>query len=230
MTAAKRETVRREIATVKANILRTLTSRAGSSMGVVEANVFLKEPDQFIVELPGYTNLEEARKVIGTSASIKFYWARTVNTELARFRTYDDEARQPENPADPAIDFTIRGSGKVIKWTDPEYRTMIESWGDPIVEGEELARADQHQTPTGYIPTITFSSEGGRKMEAWSRKVQNRREKLAAVLDGKVLSIAPLENNTILRDNAQITGQFDTQYVLSLKNLLNSGALPVDLK
>jgi SecD/SecF fusion protein len=219
---------RRTIDTIRANMLNILTGRASAALGVVEANVYSKGADQFIIELPGFTDVEQARDVIGTSASIRFYHAKTVVTELADFRKYE-EAGDPEDPKDPSINFRVRASGKLIKAGDPEYKEMIESWGDPIVQGDQLKRAGAFQTPQGYIPTMEFTGDGPRNMEQWSRRVRNRREKLAAVLDGKVLSIAPLENNTVLKENAQITGQFDTEYVRSLVNLLNSGALPVDL-
>lgn len=66
-------------------------------------------------------------------------------------------------------------------------------------------------------------------MGAWSRGHQNEHAMLAAVLDKKVLSIAGLQDNTILTDNAVITGTFSPDYVINLCNLLNAGSLPVDL-
>jgi protein-export membrane protein SecD len=67
-------------------------------------------------------------------------------------------------------------------------------------------------------------------MEAWSRQHYNKREKLAAVLDGEVLSIAAVQDGAILSSNAVIQGTFAPEYVTSLVNLLQSGSLPVDLK
>lgn len=218
------------IESIRANLVRILTNRASEALGVAEANVLTKGRDQFIVELPGFTNVDEAREVMGTSARILFYHARTVATEKTPIRKYEEYGDAPEDPRNPAILFSLRGSDTVIRPKTPEYEAMIQSWGKPIVEGEQLKRAEAQQIGQRYIPYMEFTGEGARNMERWSRSVANRGEKLAEVLDGVVISIAPLRDNTILKDNAVIEGQFDTEYVRSLVNLLNSGALPVDLK
>jgi SecD/SecF fusion protein len=66
-------------------------------------------------------------------------------------------------------------------------------------------------------------------MKTWSQSVLNRGEKLAFVLDGIVLNIAPLKDGAVLEGGAYIDGSFDAEYVTRLCDLLNSGALPVDL-
>ena len=217
------------IEAIRGNMLKILQARAASALGVVEANVYSKGGNQYIIELPGYTNPDEAARVIGTSARILFYHAKTVTTDRAQYRRYEEASQRPEDPSNPALGFVIRSSNKEIKFGDPEYKQMIESWGKPIIEGTDLQRATAVPRGSGYFPSMEFSREGGRKMEQWSRANQNRGEKLAAVLDGRVLSIAPLKDNTILRDNAIIDGEFETDYIYSLVNLLNSGSLPVDL-
>jgi len=227
---------RERLDSIKAQLVRILTERAGEALGVSEANVSTKGADQFIVELPGFADVNEARKVMGSSAKIRFLHAWNVTTEKTEFRKYEEGADRPEDPKNPWLPFRIKSSDKLITPTDPEYAEMIKSWETgpvikgAIIEGTQLERASSFQSPTGYIPSMEFDNVGAKNMETWSRRVMNRREKLAAVLDGKVISIAPLQDNTILKDNAQITGTFDTEYVRSLVNLLNSGALPTDLK
>src|SRR5204862_7441198 len=61
-------------------ILKVLQSRVASNLGVVEGNVARKGTDQFIVELPGFTDEAAALKVLGTAASLKFYDATNVTT------------------------------------------------------------------------------------------------------------------------------------------------------
>ena len=67
-------------------------------------------------------------------------------------------------------------------------------------------------------------------MEQWSRRVLNQGEFLAFVIDGKVLSIAPLKDGAIISDNAIIEGEFDPKAVVQLCTLLREGALEVNLK
>ncbi|MBN9500162.1 MAG: hypothetical protein J0H02_00050, partial [Armatimonadetes bacterium] len=112
----------------------------------------------------------------------------------------------------------------------PEYAAVIRSWGDPILVGDDLERADPEPSGDGYIPSMKFSPEGAKKMDRWSRRNMNTGAQIAAVMDGVVISIAPLADNTILSNTAQITGRFDKEYVFALTELLNSGSLPVSLK
>lgn len=211
---------------IRRKLLTILTGRATGPMGVAEPSIVPKGTDQLVVELPGATNLDQARAVIGTSAKIQFYHANTVASPRAPARRY--EIASQERGTNPTVTFRRSiGDTKEIKPQDPEYAQIIKEW-PLILEGEDLESAESQAAGASFQPLMHFSSEGARKMEEWSRN--NQRDNLAAVLDGKVLSIAPLHDNTVLRDNAVITGQFDAKYVSSLVELLNAGALPVDLK
>ena len=214
----------------KENILLTLKNRASSSLGVAEPRVIAKGDDQFVVELPGATDADEAKRVLGTSASIKFYHARNVATEKASYRNYKSPKEETLPNSDHAV-VVFDYLGKKIKPHDPEYDRMIQGW-DLLAQGGDLAKAQA--IPAGatgsYWPEMNFTGAGADKIEQWSRRYQNEGEMLAAVLDDEVLSIAGLRQGAILRDNAVIEGTFDKNYVVKLVNLLNSGSLPVDLK
>lgn len=214
---------------IRRNLVRILTNRVAKSIGVVEGNVQAKGTDQFVVELPGTTDIDAARKTLRTSASIKFYWAKNVTTERATFRRYTEDQQVTEDGS-PQVNFRLtRDATKAFKPGDPEYLKMIEGW-ELILQGDDLSRATGQQQGTKWIPLMEFSGEGSKKIEAWSRKVMNQGEKIAAVMDDVVLSIAPLKDGTILTDNAVIDGDFTPEYVRTLTNLWNSGALPVDLE
>lgn len=215
----------------KENILSTLKNRASSSLGVAEPRVIAKGEDQYVVELPGATNADEAKRVLGTSASIKFYHARNVATEKASYRNYKEASTETLPGSDHSV-VEFDYLGKKIKPQDPEYDRMIQGW-DLLAQGTDLAKAQAE--PSGvtgnYSPEMNFTGKGADQIEQWSRRYQNEGEKLAAVLDGEVLSIAPLKTGAILSGgNVIIEGTFDKNYVVKLVNLLNSGSLPVDLK
>ena len=77
---------------VKAAI-RVLERRANSQLGVVESSVRRKGIDQITVELPGFTNVEEARKLMGSTGRLIGYHAKNVSTATQRRRYERSETR-----------------------------------------------------------------------------------------------------------------------------------------
>lgn len=226
-----------QLETARATTVTILQNRASRNLGVQEAAVQLKGEDQVIVELPGYQDVEQARKVIGTSAQIIFYDARNFpanNRNWAPYTSRDNQA----NSDNPEVDFVTK-DGTVIKPTitdspghtvpNPAYLAVIKDWV-VIAAGTDLSKAQMAGQPNGnYWPEMLFTSDGAQKMERWSRANQNSGEQLAAVLDGICISMAPLKEGAILSNEAVIEGNFSTPYVRNLVDLLNSGALPVTL-
>jgi SecD/SecF fusion protein len=211
---------------VQSRLVNILTNRASGALGVAEPSITPKGLDQIAVELPGATDIDEARKVIGTSAKIQFYHAKNVDSPVRSNLPYRIYER--DTTGTPVVTFErSTGSGGEIKPNTPEYAQIIKGW-DLILEGEDLENSGAQPSGNGFSPTMQFSREGARKMENWSRA--NPQGNIAAVLDGVVLSLNPVAENTILRDNAIIQGSYPGSYVKRLSDLLNAGALPVDLK
>ncbi len=218
-----------QIGQVRSKLQHILTSRVSQSLGVVEGNVQSKGEDQFVVELPGFTDVEEARQTLSTTAKLICYHAKNVSTEKVPTRPYE-KAGGSASQKEPLERFVRRTDPEnVLEPGAPGYAQMIEGW-DKILEGQDLSDAIVEVQGKSARPLFKFSADGARKLEAWCRKYRNRGENIAFVLDGKVLSIAPLKEGTILTDNAVIDGQFDTAYVKQLTDLLKAGALPVELK
>lgn len=221
---------RQNIGTVKQNLVRILGERVGKTLGVTEGNVIQKGLDEFIVELPGVKDVNEAVKILGSSASIQLYHAKNVVSPKADYREYRVEGSEQVGGA-PEVWFTkTRGtdSGKVLKPGDPEYKKMIEGWS-LILQGDDLSVARPTMHGTGTVPMMEFSAKGSEKLGEWSRRNYGREELIAFVMDGRVLSIAHVQKTARLTDNAVIEGKFEPDYVVNLTNLLNAGALPVDL-
>ena len=213
---------------IQSSVIRTMVSRATGMIGVVEPLVQAKGTDQIIVELPGYTDEKTAKDTLKTTASIEWYWAKSVETGAGSPRLYEVGDRV-NYQGTPAYTFFRRGSSEEIKPGTPAYKAMIDGW-EMILKGDDLERAEAMPNADSYIPEMRFSREGARKMEQWTRRNQRGQPQLAAVLDDLVISIAPLKEGTVIRDNAVIEGTFDKAYVLQLKELLNSGSLPVSLE
>lgn len=221
---------RANMTAIQTNVIRTIVNRATGMIGVVEPLVQAKGTDEIIVELPGYTDEKTAKETLKTTASIEWYWAKTVETGAGSPRIYERVADTVDYKGTPAFVFRRRNSSDDIKPGTQPYRDMIKSWGDPILKGDDLERAEAEPRGDSYIPTMKFSPKGADAMEKWTRRNQRGQPQLAAVLDDVVISIAPLKEGTVIRDQAQIDGQFDKAYVLRLKELLNSGSLPVSLE
>ncbi|MCW5936017.1 MAG: protein translocase subunit SecD [Fimbriimonadaceae bacterium] len=204
-----------------------LTNRASGAIGVSEPSVSAKGQDQFIIELPGFTNEDEARSILSNTAKVVCYWAKTVSTEDAPNRRYKEAGDKVINDV-TYVTFGRRAGDEVFGPGDPAYVDMIKTW-EVILEGEDVANAQAQVNGSRTQPYFTFSSSGARKLEAWSRKYMNRGEKIAFVLDNKVLSIAPVKDGTILSDNAFIDGDFPPRYVQQLTELIRAGSLPVPL-
>ncbi|MFX8426000.1 hypothetical protein ABTL79_19650, partial [Acinetobacter baumannii] len=69
---------------------------------------------------------------------------------------------------------------------------MIDSW-TLVLEGQDVADAHPFVNGTTTIPSFRFSPAGAQKMEKFSRAYINQGENIAFVLDGRVLSIAPIQ-------------------------------------
>lgn len=209
---------------------RILAQRIQGALGVVDGTVQRKGTDQWVIELPGFTDIKEAENLLGSTAKLQYFHAKTVSTVHAT-RRYETDREKFTYNGGPAERFVIRATGKTIEPGMPEYKEMINSWVKPILEGAELASAKAQQNGIGkYIPQLNFTKEGGEKMQRWCYIHQNKGENLAAVLDGVVLNIAPLKDGAVIKESGVIEGEFDPTYVTKLVSLLNAGALPVSLE
>ncbi len=147
------------------------------------------------------------------------------------FRTYRISSSDKDN-IDPTVSFENKFSGKVIKFGDPEYKKIVEGW-DLILEGEDLKSASLIVQGTNDEPEMLFSSSGAGENEQVGAALTliSARKSSRCPRRGKVLSIAAVKDaNETLSDNAVIEGTFTTDYVHNLVDLLNGGALPVNMK
>ncbi len=225
------ERQRKELSAIRANMVSILNNRAAQALGVVESNVQPKGETEFIIELPGYTDVNTARTIIGSTAKIEAYSAKTVDSPQRDFREYRKVGSETDNAGNPYETFVKKTEpDKILKPTDPGYKEMIAGW-EKILEGSDLQAASIIVNGARTQPNFRFSPSGANKLETWSRSVAGQEENLAFVLDGIVLSFSHVSRDVpFLREEAYINGDFEPTYVKNLVTLLNSGALPVELK
>jgi len=220
---------KKNIGRIQAQVQSNLERRAGSALGVVESSVTTKGEDQFVVELPGATKVEEAKKVLSSTAKVQVFHAKNVTT-AKRSKRYLTGAQLQNEDGSPYMTFSKVGTtGTELKPGDPEYAKMIEGW-ELILEGQDVIDAKSEIVGTDSArPSFTFGGAGAKNLVDWSRKYLNEGEQLAFVMDGSVLQISPKQDGAILDGGAYIEGQFDPNYVRQLTSLIKAGSLPVDL-
>jgi len=212
-----------------------LERRAAQGLGVAEANVYRKGNDKFIVELPGISNEAEARSILTTSARLEYYWARNVATERDANRPYEhfQVTEKDAKGEDVSVDkFRRRGTDEVIEPKSPEWERMVSRW-ELITTGDMLVGAEPRLGPNNvdYEILLAFKGEGVGKLNDFAARHLNRREFLAAVMDDQVVSFAAVQDNVTQFTGGQVvlTGGFDAREANRVSELLNAGALPVDL-
>ena len=234
LTALQKQNLPRLLRTEVAEVLG---NRAMGPLKVDHPKIFVNGSNQVVVELPGLTDIDAAKRTIGSNARIGFYWAKTVRTARRNWEPYSPIFSQVD---DPGVSFEDNVSHDTIKAPDPahpnplndqRYAQMIKGW-DLILSGGDIGFAQPMVGGTSgssYIPALRFTPEGADKMAAWCRHHQNEGAQLACVFDGRVLSVAGLMNNTVLSGNAVIEGSFSAKFVMNLCAMINDGSLPVDL-
>lgn len=221
---------RQNIPQIQNDLVRTMQSRAGSALGVTEASVSKKGLDQIVIELPGYTDINAAKGVLSTTAKIQVYHADNVRTQKRTTRPYVEDQRKTDENGVPYITFTRRSTPtNVLEPGDPAYAEMIKGW-NLLIEGADVTDAFPRSEGTNTVPVFNFGGEGAKNLEQFTRRFRNDGELLAFVLDGRVLSINPVEPGAVLSTTAYINGTFDPAYVMTLTGLIKAGSLPADLK
>jgi preprotein translocase subunit SecD len=183
-------------------------------------------PSTFEITLPKCTDIERARRVLGANAKLEWFHAKNLQTARAPWREFDVVTT---DGAKPEVWFTGKDRTKTYKPGEPAYALIVKGW-DRILGPDDTRQASPIPYQGGFIPFMTFTAEGARKMEEWSRMHSNGREYIAVVLDGVVLNAAPLQEGAIIRGEAQISGRFETKYVKELCEKINLGGLPVPVR
>jgi preprotein translocase subunit SecD len=196
--------------------IRTLERRV-NALGVAEPLIAAQgsRGDQILVQLPGVTDVEQAKRVIKTTAQLAL---KLVETSAATRETLlaGTGGRVADNME------VVSGPGDTPG--EPVYYLLRR---EALITGRDLKSArvgiDENNRPQinfalNATATDKFSRETGR----------NINRQLAIVLDGTVYS-APVIQSRLGSDN-RITGRFTTQEADELSKILKAGALPASLR
>jgi preprotein translocase subunit SecD len=194
-------------------IVRRRVDETGTREPIIQA----QGSKRVLVQVPGLSNPEKLKSIIGKTAQLTFHM---VDTDALTSMTTSDIA-PPGAMILPGKDSQSEdGSrGGVVKKYIVKRRALLS--GEYLVDSQ--ATFDQGMPAVSF----KFDSTGSRKFgDATS---QNVNKPFAIVLDGKVLS-APVIREPILGGTGIITGDFTVEEANELALLLRAGALPVPLK
>jgi preprotein translocase subunit SecD len=180
--------------------------------GTLEPTIQLQGADRILVELPGISDPERVKARIGQTAKMTFRFV--------------DQAVTPDaanSGALPPTDEVLPLASPPHGGEAPLYVVMKRV----MVSGENLKKAAATYQDAQPVVQFQFDSTGGKKF--CDATTNNVGKLFAIVLDNKVIS-APVIRDAICGGSGVISGNFTTQTAQDLAVLLNSGALPVQLK
>jgi preprotein translocase subunit SecD len=196
--------------------IRTLERRI-NALGVAEPVIAAtgNSGDQILVQLPGVTDLEQAKRVIKTTAQLSL---KLVEGEAASEQTLLETkgGKVPDNME------VLSGPSDT-----PGQPTFYLLRKEALITGRDLKNArvgvDENNRPD-VVFTLNATSA-----DKFSRETgRNIGRQLAIVLDGTVYSAPRIESR--LGAESRITGRFSTQEADDLSKILKAGALPATLK
>ncbi len=179
--------------------------------GVSEPIITRQGADEVVVQLPGITDRQRAKDIIGRTAHLEFQLVSDDVTIMSQ----------------------IEGGKKVDGYDVKEYKegagsrkVLVQSLA--VLTGDHLTNAsvgfDQYGSA---IVQLQFDKEGAEIFDKTT--FQNIGRQLAIVLDGKVHS-APVIRDRIPNGTAQISGNFTPEEASDLSLILRAGALPAPVE
>jgi SecD/SecF fusion protein len=217
--------------------------------GLKEVTIRQYGPEQIEVIIPEVeqTEIKTIKDLISTAGALEF--RILANPRKPEHR--DIITRAQASPAEQVVDSTPEGRRVVAKWVNvgrelgvenPVVRTKPNGKGlevlvimDPFnVTGQYLRRASPDIDQTGRdCISFSFNSEGAQLFGALTGAnlpdpATGMVQHLGIVLDSDLISAPRLQSQ--IRDQGQITGGFDKQYVETVVGVLNAGSLPTALQ
>ncbi len=184
------------------NVMRTIIINRIDKSGVSEPQVVVQGTDRIVVEMPGITNVEQIRQLVGTTGRLDFVPLGTTGASA-------DQVLDPTWLATPCAD----------------PKTSIDC---VLFSGDQITSASIGADQTG-ARTVDFTlSSKGKDLFA-EHTAANIQKFFAIVLDGSVIS-APVINSSIPNGQVQITqggiGGYPLAEAQNLVTILQFGQLP----
>lgn len=178
--------------------------------GTKDASIQREGDERIVVELPGISNPDHVKKLLGETAKMTFQLVDT-NVSVA-------EARAGKLPIEDEL-----LPGETKKGEPQQYYVVKRR---VMVSGASLTNAQATFQNNEPVVSFKFDSTGARRFAEATKA--NVGKPFAIVLDNKVIS-APIIREPILGGAGVISGNFTVQSASDLALLLRAGALPAPL-
>ncbi|MDP5110581.1 MAG: protein translocase subunit SecD [Rickettsiaceae bacterium] len=177
------------------------------STGTKEPNIQRQGVKDILLQVPGEENPAELKRVLGKTAKLTLHLVdESANLERAKAGYAPTGAR--------VVKFEETGEVLVIK-------------KKVIVSGDQLNNAQAQFQEARPVVHFSLNHLGAKRFAEVT--TNNRGNRLAIILDGKVLS-APNINEPIIGGEGIISGSFTVEQATELALMLRAGALPAPLK
>jgi preprotein translocase subunit SecD len=196
--------------------IRTLERRV-NALGVAEPVIAAtgSRNDQILVQLPGVTDVEQAKRIIKTTAQLSL---KLVESSAAT------QATLLQGVGGKVPESMELVSGPSDTPGQPTYYLLRK---EALITGRDLKSA-RVGVDESNRPQINFALNATATDKFASATQRNIGRQLAIVLDGTVYS-APTIQSKLGSDN-RITGRFTTQEADELAKILKAGALPASMR
>jgi len=220
--------------------IETIRNRI-DQFGVAEP-LIAREGDRWIVvQLPGITNSEQAKDLVGKTALLEFRMvessesAQRAAQKIAELGDPFEAERKPEAEGKTNFDTSKPIKSAAKKLLPPGTTIMPGKEANWYIVSDKAALTGAFLETAGVemggnygLPVVNFkfNAEGGQRFGALTGA--NVGKELAIVLDGVVYS-APRINSRITNSGI-IEGRFSTEEARKLAIVLRSGALPAPVR
>lgn len=189
-------------------------------LGVAEPEITRQGIENVVVQLPGISDPERAKELVGTTAQLQF---RIVEDSKEKSEVKGDESWKVSEGEE-----TLKPDTTVILPYKEENKEILLKLGPTLLTGDAVKKAQLGYDEQGAAK-IDFELSGEGKDKFGEITTGNVNKRLAIVLDYTVES-APNIKDPITDGRGEITGDFSTDEANDLVIVLNTGALPVELE
>lgn len=201
--------------------------------GVSEPDIRLQGTSQILIELPGEADPERVNSFLRGKGSLAFQLVDSALTERVN-NDYKKSHSLIFAEDGTMVTPSYIPSDRVLAgyYVEDEYGlevldSLVVLHAEVALDGSHLKSAVVSQDPDTRRPVVNFSldSEGGDIF--YKVTSANKGEGLAVVMDGKVKSVARI--NEAIRDSVQLSGGFTEEEAQSLAVTLKTASLPIEL-
>jgi preprotein translocase subunit SecD len=180
--------------------------------GIKEPTIEREGQDRILVQLPGISDPEHVKALLGRTAKLTF--------QLVDTGTSPADARSGHLPVGDEVLPAAEDNARRVGPDAYVVRRRVMVGGDTLVDAQPTFQGNEP------VVSFRFDAEGAQRFGDATR--ENVGKPFAIVLDNKVIS-APVIREAILGGSGVISGSFTVQSASDLALLLRAGALPAPI-